>query len=116
VTIHEWVHKADLQLISTVRVDRLAVDEKMIRLHGNEYWLSGVVDSNTNQILQIRLFQTAMKQTTQWLLTESQRRGHLDNVDFLVDTADYPGPIFDEDEYRFQMISHGNRAAAEYIF
>ena len=32
VAIHEWVHKADLQPISTVSADQLAVDEKMIRL------------------------------------------------------------------------------------
>ncbi len=31
VSIHEWVHKADLQPISTVTADQLAVDEKMIR-------------------------------------------------------------------------------------
>ncbi len=34
VAIHNWVHKADLQPISTVSADQLAVDEKMIRLHG----------------------------------------------------------------------------------
>ena len=30
VAVHEWVHKADLQPISTVTADQLAVDEKMI--------------------------------------------------------------------------------------
>ena len=34
VAVHNWVHKADLQPISTVSEDQLAVDEKMIRLHG----------------------------------------------------------------------------------
>ena len=43
VAIHEWVHKADLQPISTVSADQLAVDEKMIRLHGHEFWLYGAV-------------------------------------------------------------------------
>jgi len=37
VAIHEWVHKADLQPVSTVTADQLAVDEKMIRLHGQEH-------------------------------------------------------------------------------
>jgi len=34
VAIHNWVHKADLQPISTVSADRLEVDKKMISLHG----------------------------------------------------------------------------------
>jgi putative transposase len=34
VAIHNWVDKADLQPISTASEDQLAVDEKMIGLHG----------------------------------------------------------------------------------
>ena len=34
VAVHNWVHKADLQPISTVSEDQLAVNEKMISLHG----------------------------------------------------------------------------------
>jgi transposase-like protein len=37
VAIHDWVHKADLQPISTVTSDQLAVDEKMIHLHGRAF-------------------------------------------------------------------------------
>jgi hypothetical protein len=33
VALHNWVHQAELQPISTVSADRLAIDEKMIRLH-----------------------------------------------------------------------------------
>ena len=47
VAIHKWVHKADLQPISTVTADQLAVDEKIIRLHGQEFWLYGAVDPYT---------------------------------------------------------------------
>ena len=37
VAIHNWVQKADLQPLSTVSEDQLAVDEKMIRLHGQQF-------------------------------------------------------------------------------
>jgi putative transposase len=37
VTIHNWVHKADLQPISTVTADQLAIDEKVIRVNGDDY-------------------------------------------------------------------------------
>jgi len=37
VAIHDWVHKADLQPISTVSAGQLAVDEKVIRVNGDDY-------------------------------------------------------------------------------
>ena len=49
VAVHNWVQKAELQPISTVSADQLAVDEKMIRLHGEEFWLYGAVDPETGR-------------------------------------------------------------------
>ncbi len=63
VAVHNWVQKADLQPLSTVTADYLAVDEKVIRVNGGDYWLYGAVDSETNEISQLRLFPTT-KQTT----------------------------------------------------
>ena len=116
VAIHEWVHKANLQPISTVTADQLAVDEKMVRLHGQEFWLYGAVDPQTNEILHVSLFPTATKQTTRWFLNELHRRYQLDDVVFLVDDADYLSPVLAADGYRFQILSHGNRNAIERVF
>jgi transposase-like protein len=44
VAIHNWVHSAQLHTASSVSADQLAVDEKMIRLHGQQFWLYGAVD------------------------------------------------------------------------
>ena len=116
VAIHEWVHKAGLQPISTVSADQLAVDEKMIRLHGHEFWLYGAVDPQTNEILHVSLFPTTTKQTMRWFLTELHRRYQLDDVEFLVDDANYLGPVLAEDGYHFQILAHGNRNAIERVF
>jgi transposase-like protein len=116
VAIHNWVHKADLQPISTVTADQIAVDEKVIRVNGDDYWLYGAVDPETNKILQFRLFPTTTKQTIRWFLTELHRRYQLNNVEFLVDDADYLVNVLHEDGYRFQMMSHGNRNAIERVF
>jgi transposase-like protein len=115
VAIHEWVHNADLQPISTVSADQLAVVENMIRLHGQQFWLYGAVDPETNETLHVSLFQTANKQTTRWFLDELHRRYQLDNVLFLVDDADYLGSVLAGDGYRFQLLSHGNRNAIERV-
>ena len=116
VAIRNWVHKANLQPISTVTADQLAVDEKMIRLHGQDHWLYGAVDPNMNEILHVSLFPTTTKQTTQWFLDEPHRWYQLDDVLFLVDDANYLGPVLAEDGYRFQMIPHGNRNIIERVF
>ena len=116
VAVHEWVHKADLQPISTISADQIAVDEKMIRLDGQDHWLYGAVDPQTNEILHVSLFPTTTKQTTRWFLDELHRRYQLDDVLFLVDDADYPGPVLAEDGYQFQVISHGNRNVIERVF
>jgi len=117
VAIHNWVHKADRQPISTVSVDQLAVDETMIRLHGQQFWLYGAVDPYTNEIFHVSLYPTATKQTARWFLTELHRRYHqLDDVKFLVDDVDYLGPVLAEDGCRFQIIQHGNRNAIERVF
>ena len=91
VAIHNYVDKADLQPISTVSEDQLAVDEKMIRLHGQQFGLYGAVGPQTNEILHVNHYPTAYKQTTRWFLTELHRRYQLNNVEFLVDDADYLG-------------------------
>jgi transposase-like protein len=93
------VNIADLQPISTVSADQLAVDENMIRLHGQQFWLYGAVDPETNEILHVSLFPTANKQTTRWFLDELHRRYQLDNVLFLVTDADYLGSVLAEDGY-----------------
>lgn len=87
-----------------------------IRVDGDDYWLYGAVDPETNEILQARLFPTTTKQTTQWFLVDLHRLYQLDSVEFLVDDADYLVNVLDEDGCRFQIISYGNRNAIERVF
>jgi len=61
----------------------------VIRINGEDYWLYGAVDPETNEILQFRLFPTTTKQTMRWFLAELYRRYRLDGVKFLVDGAEY---------------------------
>jgi transposase-like protein len=70
VAIHNWVHKAELQPASTVSANQLAVDEKMIRLHGQQFWLYAAVDPVTNEIVAVSLFPTTNKVTTRWFLDD----------------------------------------------
>ena len=70
VAIHDWVHKAELQPVSTVTEEQIAVDEKMIRINGDDHWLYGAIDPKTNEIIHLSLFPTTTKQATRWFLDE----------------------------------------------
>ena len=116
MAIRERVRKADLQPLSTVTADQPAVDEKLIRLHGQEYWLYGAVDPETNEILHVSLFPTTTKQAERWFLVELHRHYPLDDVVFLVDDADYLGPVLAEDGYEYQVPAHDNRNVIERVY
>jgi putative transposase len=47
-TVHNWVHKADLQPESGHNPDHVAVDETVIQLDDEQYWLYAAVDPDSN--------------------------------------------------------------------
>jgi transposase-like protein len=54
-TVHNWVHKADLQPESSRSPNHVAVDETVIRLDDEQYWLYAAVDPEPNDLLHIQL-------------------------------------------------------------
>ena len=49
-TVHNWVHKAELQPRSGRNPDHVAVDETVIRLNDKQYWLYATVDPEGNKL------------------------------------------------------------------
>ena len=60
-TVHNWAHKADLQPESGRCPDHVAVDETVIRLNDEQYWLYDAVDPETNELLHTKLEPTTEK-------------------------------------------------------
>ncbi|AUX07901.1 transposase [Halalkaliarchaeum desulfuricum] len=60
-TVHNWVHKADLQPESGQSPGHVAVDETVIQLNDEQYWLYAAVDPETNELLHTRLDATTNK-------------------------------------------------------
>ena len=54
-TVHNWIHKADLQPTSGKIPDHVAVDETVIHLNDDQYWLYAAVDPETNELLHTSL-------------------------------------------------------------
>ena len=50
-TVHDWVQKADLQPTSDANPDHIALDETVVRINGQQYWLYAAVDPETNEFL-----------------------------------------------------------------
>jgi transposase-like protein len=48
-TVRNWVHKADLQPTDGCGPNHVAVDETVIRLNDEQYWLYAAVDPKTNK-------------------------------------------------------------------
>ena len=49
-TVHNWVHKADLQPETRRVPNHVVVDETVIQLNDQKYWLYATVDSDSNDL------------------------------------------------------------------
>ena len=96
--------------------DQLAVNEKMIRPHGQEFWLYGAVDPETNEIVALQLYPTTTELTTWWFLGLLHRRWNLTEVTVLVDNATYLTSVLADDGYRFRYEPAGNRNSIKRVF
>jgi putative transposase len=114
--VHDWVQKADLQPASNASPDHIALDETVIRVNGQQYWLYAAVDPETNKFLHIRLFTTTTTALTQKFLRELRTKHDVSEAVFLVDHAHHLSAALDRAGFRFQTVRHGNRNAVERVF
>jgi len=114
--VHDWVQKADLQPASDASPDQIALDETVIRINGQQFWLYAAVDPETNKFLHLRLFTTTTTALTQRFLHELREKHDVENAEFLVDYAQHLAAALRRSALRFQTVRHGNRNSVERIF
>ncbi|WP_423999715.1 IS6 family transposase [Haloarcula salina] len=114
--IHDWVQKADLQPESGKSPNQIALDETVIRINDEQFWLYAAADPDTNQLLHIRLFATTTTTLTEIFLRELRQKHDIETAVFLVDGAQHLQTALQRAGLRFQMCRHGNRNAVERIF
>jgi putative transposase len=114
--VHDWVQKADLQPADDASPDHVALEETVIRINGQQFWLYAAVDSDTNRFLHIRLFTTTTTALTQQFLREIRERYDVSDAVFLVDYAQYLAAALRRAGLRFKTIRHGNRNAVGRVF
>jgi len=115
-TVHNWVHKAELQPESNRSPDHVAVDETVIQLNDEQYWLYAAVDPETNELLHTKLEPTRTNVLTHAFFAELREKHDVDNAVFLVDGA---APLKDACRRHgldFRYEKHGNRNSVERVF
>lgn len=114
--VHDWVQKADLQPVSGKSPNQIAVDETVIRINDQQFWLYAAANPQTNEILHLRLFSTTTTTLTEIFLKELRQKHDVETAVFLVDSAKHLHAALQRAGLRFQTERHGNRNAVERIF
>ncbi len=84
-TVHNWVHKADLQPQDGRDPDHVAVDEAVIQLDDERYWLYAAVDPDTNELLHTKLEPTRTNALAHAFFAELREKHAVDDAVVLVD-------------------------------
>ena len=111
-TVHNWVHKADLQPESGKNPDLVAVDETVIQLNDQQYWLYAAVDDDTNELPYTTLETTRNTIIAQHFLTEIGEKYEVSEAVFLIDGAQSLHTACNRAGYDFRYENHGNRKPA----
>jgi transposase-like protein len=115
-TVHNWIQKADLQPAEGCDPNHVAVDETVIQVNDQRFWLYAAVDPDTGRLLHVRLFPTRTQALTEMFLAELKEKHLVDDALFLVDGAPWLQAACHRHGLRFQHVSHGNRNAVERVF
>jgi transposase-like protein len=114
-TVHNWVQKADLQPAGGAVPDHVAVDETVIQLNNERFWLYTAVDPETNRLLYVKLFPTRNQAITEMFLTELREKHLVDDALFLVDSAPWLQAALHLHGLDYRYEKHGNRNSVERI-
>ena len=114
--VHDWVQKANLQPVDGASPNHVALDETVIRVNDEQYWLYAAVDPDTKNFLHIRLFQTYKTALTEIFLRELREKHDVSDAVFLVDGARHLQTALRRSGLRFRYERHGNRNSVERVF
>jgi transposase-like protein len=115
-TVHNWVHKADLQPEDGRSPDHVAVDETVIQLNDEPYWLYAAVDPETNELLHTKLGPTTTKVLAHSFLTELSEKHDVSDAVFLVDGSHSLQDACHRHGFDFRDEKHGYRNAVKRVF
>ncbi|SEP16752.1 putative transposase [Halogranum amylolyticum] len=114
--VYDWVQKADLQPIGGHSPNHVALDETVIQINFQQYWLYAACNPETNTLLHVQLFPTTTTSATQIFLAELREKHSVESAVFLADGAQHLQTALSRAGLRFHSGRHGNRNSIERIF
>ena len=115
-TVHIWIHKAELRPEAGRSPDHVAVDETVIRLNDEQYWLYAAVDPDTNELLHIALETTTNKGIAHAFFAELREKHDVDDAVFPIDGSHSLKDACRRHGLDFRYERHGNRNGVERVF
>jgi transposase-like protein len=115
-TVHNWVHKAGLQSESERSPSHVAVDETVIRLDDEQYWLYAVVDPEMDDLLHKPLKPTTNNALTDRFFADLRDKHDVDDATVLVDRSASLQRACHKHNLDFRYERHGNRNRVERVF
>jgi putative transposase len=98
-TIHNWVQKPDLEPRGDCAPDKVALNETVVKVDGERFWLVGAVDPSTNRILHVGLYSNRNMAMIEFFLDELNQKHEVQDAEFFVDGA----PWLHAALYRFDI-------------
>ena len=87
------------------------LDETVIQITSQQYWLYAAVDHETNEILHIRPFATAMAASAQRFVRELREKHAVFQAVLLVEYAHHLSAVLNRSGPRLQTVRYGHRTA-----
>ena len=115
-TAYNWVHKAELQPETGRSLDHVAVDETMIQLNDEQYWLYAAVDPETSELLHTALETTTNKGIAHRFFAELREKHDVDDAVFVIDGSHSLKDACRRHSLDFRYERHGNRNSVERVF
>ena len=115
-TVHNWVQKADLEPRGGRAPAQIALDETVVKVNGERFWLVAAVDPDTNVILHVGLYSSRNTAVTKLFLRELQDKHAIDDAEFLVDGAPWLHAGLFELGMHFRHETYGDRNPVERVF
>jgi transposase-like protein len=110
------VQKADLEPRGGRAPAQIALDETVVKVNGDRFWLIAAVDPDTNIILHVGLYPSRNTAITKVFLRELQDKHVIDDAEFLVDGAPWLHAGLFELGMHFRHETHGDRNPVERVF
>lgn len=115
-TVHYWMKNADLEPCSGRSPATIALDETVVKIDGEQYWLFAAVNSEPTVILHVGPYSTRTTVAMKLFLNEFQENHDIDDAQFFVDGAPWLRAGLFELGMHFRYETHGDRNPVERVF